>query len=164
MLTQQGPNLVSWALAPLDEAVPREIRENLTLLIEDLRDEAKKHPTASAGAYDAGDRFCSALIAVLDERERQRVRAGYTELQAEINHGAVTSQALEARRNHQMSWPQFRREQAQRAELASEAQSKVRAEQQRPKLEWEARAVQIRQSLDAVYGRFREAMREAPVR
>ena len=61
-LARQGPNAIEWALAPLDEAVPADIRQNLTFLREDLLDEAQKAPKASAAAYTAGAELCSAVL------------------------------------------------------------------------------------------------------
>ena len=48
------------------------------------------------------------------------LRVAAASLQAEARTG-ITSQALEARRNYMMSWPQYAREGAQRAELKSQA-------------------------------------------
>ena len=50
VLAKEGPNAIEWALAPLKRAVPTELRQNLTLLREDLLDEAAKKPVASAEA------------------------------------------------------------------------------------------------------------------
>ena len=76
-LSQQAPNAIEWALAPLDQAVPGDIRRNLTALREDLLDEAKAKPVAGPEAYAIGRQLCDALIAVLDERDGTLVRAGY---------------------------------------------------------------------------------------
>ncbi|MBE2287225.1 MAG: DUF1080 domain-containing protein, partial [Prosthecobacter sp.] len=42
VIKDQGPNATEWALTPLDEAIPADIRQNLTFLREDLLDEGKR--------------------------------------------------------------------------------------------------------------------------
>ena len=51
----------------------------------------------------------------------------------------MTSQALEARRNYLISWPQYARENAQRAEFKSQALNNAAVMAERPKLEWSQR-------------------------
>jgi hypothetical protein len=65
---------MKWVLAPLDEAVPTDIRQNLTLLREDLVDEGKSAKAAAPTiAYSAAWQLCQALLTALDERDRARV-------------------------------------------------------------------------------------------
>jgi len=52
-LTKQVPNAIEWVLAPLEQAVPGDIRQNLTFLREDLLDEGET-PKASPDAYKLG--------------------------------------------------------------------------------------------------------------
>jgi serine/threonine protein kinase len=115
----EAPNLMAWTLAPLEEDVPPDIRQNLTFLREDLIDEGKKKPTASLDAYRAAYYLCEALIAALDERTQARVAAGFRAAQSVANQ-SNTNSALEARRNYMMSWPQYHREESQRAALRSQ--------------------------------------------
>ncbi len=161
ILSEQAPNALEWALAPLDRTTPPDIRQNLTILREDLSDEGAKKPTAIADAYKLGRQLCNDLIATLNERDQALVRAGYTTAQANANI-AVTNQSLEARRNYQMRWPQYFRERDQRDELRKQKDDGAALAKQRPALEWAARGAQIRKSLDALYAQFREAARRSP--
>lgn len=146
------------ALAPLDEAIPQDIRRNLTALREDLLDEGRKDAKAGAEAYRIASEYCDKLLAALSQREIARVQAGYEAAQADAGM-ATSNQALDARRNHQMSWPQFSREESQRAALRESEANKADVKKQRMKLEWAQRSEQMRAYLDDVYRVFREAMR-----
>jgi hypothetical protein len=164
ILSKQAPNALEWALAPLDRAAPRDIRENLTLLREDLLDEGAKKPTASAQTYKLGAELCNELIGAFDEREKMLVRAGYTAVQARVNMGEITNQALEARRRF-TNWPTYQREKDQRGEVRKEKLNAADLEKQRPVLEWANRGEQIRRMVDGRYSQFREAARQpAPVK
>ena len=158
-LSQQAPNASAWVLAPLDAGVPPDIRQNVTYLREDLLDEAAKKPKASPEAYKVGEQLCNTMIAALDERDRTLARAGFRAVEAQARTG-VTNQALEARRNYKMSWPQFAREESQRAELKSQAVAGAAVMTAKPKLEWSQRTDQIRPTLDGLYKQFRAALRQ----
>ncbi len=160
-LSQQAPNAVAWVIAPLDQHVPPDIRQNLTFLLEDLLDEGTRTPKTGAAAYKAGEQLCRTMIAALDERKQALAAAGFRAVEAGARTG-VTSQALEARRNYLMSWPQYAREQAQRAELKSQAVSSAAIIAERPKLEWTQRTAVIQRQLDALYAQFRDALRKSP--
>jgi hypothetical protein len=166
-LAQQAPNAVAWVLAPLDAAVPSDIRQNLTYLREALLDEAAKKPAAIPDAYKIGEQLCNTMVGALDERDRTRAHAGFRAVEAQTRTG-VSSEALDARRTSspgkKMTWPRFDREQAQREELKSQAVNKAAVMAERPKLEWSQRADQIRPTLDALYKQFREALRKSPGR
>jgi len=161
VLKDQAPNAIEWALAPLEQAVPGDIRQNLTFLREDLLDEGKQQPKASAAAYTVGSQICNTMLAALEERNQTLVRAGFRAVEANARTG-VTSQALEARRNYKMSWPQFAREESQRAELKSQALGNAAVMAERPKVEWATRTTALRQTLDTLYAQFREALRQTP--
>jgi len=105
VVKDQGPNAAEWALAALDEAIPTDIRQNLALLREDLLDEGAKGAKAGSEAYQLASDYCDKLLAALDQRDLARVNAGYAAAQADANK-RISNQALDARRNHQMSWPQ----------------------------------------------------------
>lgn len=161
ILSEQTPNALEWALAPLDRTTPPDIRRNLMFLRENLLDEAAKAPAASADTYKLGQQLCNALIATLNERDQALVRAGYRASQANANI-AVTDQALEARRNFKMSWPQYFREKDQRDQLRNEKDAAAALARQRPAVEWADRGAQIRKTVDALYAQFREAARRSP--
>ena len=157
--SKQIPNISAWVLAPLEQSVPADIRQNLTFLREDLVDEAKRKPAASTAAYQAGAQLCNTLLAILDERNQAQVRAGFRGVEANARTG-ITSQALEARRNYMMSWPQYAREGAQRAELKSQAINNAQVMKERPKVEWSQRTAQLGKILDNLYAQFRAALRQ----
>ncbi len=158
ILKAQSVNAKEWVLAPLDEAVPNDIRQNLTLLREDLVDEGKAKPRAPVAAYSAGWQLCNALLAALDERDKARVAAGYRAAQANANQ-SNTNQALEARRNYMMSWPQHAREQDQRGELQRQSGNKVALAGEAQKVAWATRSTALRANLDKLYAQFRAAVR-----
>ncbi len=158
VIKDQGPNATEWALTPLEEAIPQDIRQNLTYLREDLLDEGKKSPKAAVAAYALASDYCDKILFALSQREISRVNAGYRSAQADAGKNTST-QALDARRNHQMSWPQYAREEAQRAALRENEAGKADVKKEKLKVEWAARAEQMRLHLDALYRQFREAMR-----
>jgi hypothetical protein len=159
VIKDRGPNATEWALTPLDEAIPADIRQNLTFLREDLLDEGKKAAKSSPEAYKLASEYCDKILAALDQRDLTRVSAGYATAQADASKH-FSNQTLDARRNHQMSWPQYAREESQRAALRENETDKVNVKKQRLKVEWTSRAVQMRTYLDDLYRQLREAMRE----
>lgn len=158
VLAEQAPNAMEWALAPLDETVPANIRQNLLDLREDILDEAKKSDRPGE-AYDRGAALCSSLLEVLEARRQAQVKADLraTEVSA---RPAMTNQALDARRS-KMTWPQYAREQAQRAEAQRESEGKAAVSRERPKVEWSDRTTAIRRKLEAEFAQFRAAVRAA---
>jgi len=163
ILKAQALNAKEWALAPLDETVPSDIRQNLTLLREDLVDEGKAKPRAPIAAYSAAWQLCNALLGALDERDKARVAAGYRAAQANANQ-SNTSPALEARRNYMMSWPQHARETDQRTELQRQSGARVAVAGEAQKVAWSTRSATLRANLDKLYAQFREALRQSPAK
>jgi hypothetical protein len=158
VIKDQGPNATEWALTPLEEAIPGGIRQNLTYLREDLLDEAKKSPKGSTDAYALASDYCDKILKALDQRDLARVNAGYTAAQADASI-SVTSQALSARRNSQMSWPQYAREKDQRNESFRQQTAGADVKKERIKVEWASRSVQMRSYLDDLYTKLRAALR-----
>jgi len=158
VIKDQGPNATEWALTPLDEAIPGDIRQNITYLREDLLDESKKSPKAPAAAYTLASDYCDKILNALDQRDLARVNAGFSAAQADAGV-RVTSQALEARRNYMMSWPQYAREKDQRSEILRQQTTNADVKKERIKVEWGTRAVQMRSYLDDLYTKLRAAMR-----
>jgi hypothetical protein len=158
ILSHEAANAIDWALAHLDQAVPGDIRRNLTMLREDLLDEAKDKPVAGPEAYAIGRQLCDALIAALDERDATLVRFGYRAAQASADI-RVTSQALEARRNYMMSWPQYAREQRQATEIFRQQMENLNLKKELPKVEWSNRTAVLRKTLETLYAKYRGAIR-----
>jgi len=161
VLSEQAPNATEWALAPLDRQLPPDIRQNLTYLREDLLDEAKAKPKASPKAYALGAQLCQLLLATIAERTQTAVLAGYTAAQAEADIH-VDSQSLSARRNYKMSWPQFAREKAERAELLRQQVGHADLKKERTTVDWENRTESLRKILEGIYAQYRAALRESP--
>ncbi len=89
----------------------------------------------------------------------------------EVGHSTViaaqagisgSNQALNARRNYMMSWPQYAREQAQRSELLRQGSAGAQVRKELPKVEWSTRTTALRKTLDDLYAKFREALRQSP--
>ncbi len=110
------------------------------------------------------------MLETLNERDKMRVRAGYTAAKSKVNMGEITNQALEARRTAApsgwrnygaaaMAWPTYEREKDQREELRKAKENGAALENQRPILEWADRSAQIRKIVDALYARYRQAAR-----
>jgi hypothetical protein len=158
--SQLAPNASAWVLAGLDEGVPPNVRQNLTYIREDLLDEYKQKPKASQDAYKLAHQLCSSMITALDERDQTLVRAGFRAVQADAGISG-TNQALQARRNYMMSWPQYAREQAQRAELIRQGTAGAQVGKALPKVEWSTRTAALRKTLDGLYAQFREALRQS---
>ncbi|MFZ4767456.1 MAG: hypothetical protein ACOYMN_21095, partial [Roseimicrobium sp.] len=162
-VSQLAPNASAWVLAGLDEGVPPNVRQNLTYIREDLLDEYKQKPKASQDAYRLAHQLCSTMINALDERDQTLVRAGFRAVQADANISG-TNQALQSRRNYMMSWPQYAREQAQRAELIRQGTAGAQVSKELPKVEWSTRTAALRRTLDDLYAQFREALRQSPAK
>jgi len=58
-----------------------------------------------------------------------------------------------------MSWPQFQREESQRAALREQQEGAADLKKERVKVEWAERAARMRTYLDSLYSQFREALR-----
>lgn len=163
VLGQQAPNLSSWVLAPLEQSIPDAIRQNLTLLREDLLDEGKTKPIASLDAYRAAHQLCSSILSALDERDKRLSEAGFRVVQASTLTPA-TNQALAARRNYLMSWPQYQREVQQRNELQRIGElgdrRRVELSLQDLKMAWNRRTELLRADLDSLYAKFRASLRQ----
>lgn len=159
VLKEQGPNCAEWALAPLDEAIPENIRQNLVRLREDLLDEGKSEEAKSGPeAYKQASLYCDKILTALDQREMARAKVGYRSAQADANR-ATGNSALNARRNYKMSWPQYAREESQRAALRTHEVDKASVNKEGIRVEWSDKASKMRVYLDTLYRKFRELLR-----
>jgi len=127
--------------------------------IKVLLDAGKAAPKAGTEAYKLGAQLCNNLLAALDARDQALVRAGYRAAQADANT-KVTSQALEARRNYMMSWPQYAREKDQRGEIQRQQTNGATLVKESVKVEWSNKSAALRKSLDAQYAKYRDALRQ----
>ena len=159
-LVQNAPNASAWVLAPLDKSIPVDIRQNLTFLREDLLDEGKIAPKANLDAYKFGYQLCSSLLAALDDRDKALSQAGLVAVQSDAK-ARITSQGLEGRKNYLLSWPQYARESDLRDELKRQATSNAAVMKEMSKVEWADRVARLRTSLDGLYAKYRDVLRQS---
>jgi hypothetical protein len=159
VFSRESQNLIAWALSPLEAEIPADIRQNLTFIREDLIDEGKAKPSASIDAYRAAFYLCEDLLTALNERDKARAAAGYRAAQATANQPTST-QALDARRNYLVSWPQYEREQSQRNTLTQQNQARTAVATEAQKVAWTTASASLRAKLDKLYRTFRAAMRQ----
>jgi formylglycine-generating enzyme required for sulfatase activity len=158
VLAKEAPNAASWALSPLPQELPAEIRQNILLLREDLVDEGKTQPKTSLDAYRAGYQVCNSLIAALDERDAAKARAGMSQTQV-IASGTARN---EARRNYMMSWPQYQADAAREERANENLQDAKDTLSARQNATWLKRAAELRASLENTYATYRDALRKDP--
>jgi hypothetical protein len=96
VFSRESQNLIAWALSPLEEIIPADIRQNLTFIREDLVDEGKAKPAASLDAYRAAFYLCEDLLTALNERDKARAASGYRAAlrEAETNKADVKKERL----------------------------------------------------------------------
>ncbi|HEY1053302.1 MAG TPA: hypothetical protein VGE39_26205, partial [Prosthecobacter sp.] len=159
VFTREAQNLISWAMAPLDEPLPQDIRRNLTFIREDLVDEGKARPAASLDAYREAYYLCEELLSALDSRDQARAGFGLRNAQAAANQ-PMSNQALDARRNYLTSWPQYSREESQRGALRQQNSANTAVASEAAKVAWNMQAKRALATLDARYRAFRAALRK----
>jgi len=59
-----------------------------------------------------------------------------------------------------MSWPQYAREGDQRAELQRQSATRTALASEAQKVAWATQSAKLSRSLDTLYAKFREAMRQ----
>lgn len=150
---------MAWALAPIDETVPPDLRQQLTYLREDLVDEGKTKPAAALDAYRAAFYLCEDLLTALNDRDQARMAAGYLAAQSAANQ-PISTQALDARRNYMTRWPQYSREESQRTALQNQNQARTAVSGEAQKVAWAAKVERLRTLLDTRYRSFRTALRQ----
>jgi formylglycine-generating enzyme required for sulfatase activity len=158
VLAKEAPNAVAWALSPLPEALPPEIRQNILLLREDLVDEGKTQPKTSLDAYRSGYQVCNSLIAALDERDAAKTNAGMSQTQVTANGTARN----EARRNYMMSWPQYQADAASAERAKESLQNAKDTLLARQNAAWLKRAADLRGGFEKTYAAYRDALRKDP--
>ena len=88
----------------------------------------------------------------------EQAKANYNVAKRAV-YSPLSNQALEARRNYKMSWPQYDREVEQRTILIQKKADNVSLESNKKDLEWTESAVGMRQKLDQLYQVFRHSLR-----
>lgn len=158
LLAQEGTNLIAWVTSPLDVDIPDNFRANISLLREDLIDgHAKGRP--SPEIYQSAVGLCDNLMACIDKKEKQQIDAKLRVAQAK-QRSPLSNQALEARRNYLMSWPQYHREVRQREVLAEEKDDTTEVKASELELAWIETAIKLRKALDVKYAAYRAALRK----
>ena len=59
-----------------------------------------------------------------------------------------------------MSWPQYAREKDQAAEIFRQQMNQAKLSKELPKVDWSDRTSVLRKNLDALYAKYREALRQ----
>jgi hypothetical protein len=165
LLSKQGLNAMNWAFAPLERAVPPDVRENLIFLKESLLDSAAKGPAANPAACNLGARYCDALIAVLAERDATLARAGASAVVTRSADLGAHRRDFDTDPKHlqflyNSNWPVYERElheEATRKEAVAHDQDFFA---QRANVQWMERAAQLRRNAELLYGQFRAAVRQ----
>ena len=165
MLAQQAPNASAWVLAPLDRSDASGYVAGWGTSLSCAKRFARRRESKLESPRRApllarlGAQLCNLLIASLDERDNALVRAGVTNAQANANT-VITNQALEARRNSMMSWPQYNREGDQRSELQRQANARSALRNEGLVVEWANRGALLRATIDSLYMKYRQVLRE----
>ena len=158
LLAQEGSNMIAWVTSPLDVDIPDNFRANISLLREDLLD-GHANGSASPEIYQSAVVLCDNLMACIDKKEKQQIDAKLRVAQAK-QRSPLSNQALEARRNYLMSWPQYHREVRQREVLAEEKGDNTEVKASELELAWIETAGTLRKALDVKYSAYRAALRK----
>jgi hypothetical protein len=158
IIAQEGPNLIAWVTSPLAIDIPDDFRANISLLREDLLDRHAK-ANDSREIYKSAVELCDNLMVCIDKKEKQQIDAKLRVAQAK-QRSPLSNQALEARRNYLMSWPQYHREVRQREVLSEEKADNTEVKASELELEWIETAGKLRKALDVKYSAYRAALRK----
>jgi len=138
-------------LAPLDQQIPLP-RNNVTQLRESFADRSSKCPPNEKPAYEAAVRVCNAVWQAMDEREK-----AVASLQGSAAvHGASD---LGAHRKDNPSSLEYERERHEERNRKHEAAQNDAFLITQLKTNWTQRTIQLRQTINQVYAREREAER-----
>lgn len=158
LLAQEAPNLIAWVTSPLATDVPDDFRANISLLREDLLD-LHSNEGKSTELYRAATSLCDNLIFCIAKKETQQIEGELKVAQAKAR-SPLSNQALEARRNYKMSWPQYTREVRQRDVLHEEKADNTEIKASEIELNWIQTAGELRKVLDMKYIAFRALLRK----
>lgn len=158
LLAQEGSNMIAWVTSPLDVDIPDNFRANISLLREDLLD-GHDNGGVSPEIYRSAVELCDNLMACIDKKEKQQIDAKLRVAQAK-QRSPLSNQALEARRNYLMSWPQYHREVRQREVLSEEKADNAEVKASELELAWIETAGKLRKALDVKYSAYRAALRK----
>jgi hypothetical protein len=102
------------------------------------------------------------MMTAIDYRETSQAGANLQVSKAKAD-APMSNQALEARRNYLMSWPQYEREVQQREVLEKKQTAAEDVELQAARAKWTEKAVILRKNLDQLYQSFRTAKRSMAI-
>ena len=105
ILSSEYPNINKWLVAPLRTSVPAEIEAKLLLLRETILDEGFVLDEDKREAHRHGAMLCESLSHGFTERLKKQ-RAADLRVAQRTSDTPLHNQALDAKRNHLMSWPQ----------------------------------------------------------
>jgi len=158
VLATNAPNIISWLASPLDTIIPKELPKNITFIREDILDAGSNDPE-NKQLYDSAAVLCNAMISAVGHRERRQAEAKLEVAKAKAD-SPLSNQALNARRNYQMSWPQYEREVQQRSVLEKKRAAAEELEFKAEEAKWANKAIFIRQKLDQLFQDFRTKKRQ----
>jgi hypothetical protein len=140
-------------LAPLDQPI-RLPRNEVAQLRESFTDRSSKAPANEKPAYQAAVAVCNAISQSMDERERAINSV-------ESSSSVHSSFDLSAHRKDRPTWKDLRREQDEERNRKEQAAHRDNFLNSQVKSNWQQRTIQLRQNIDRLYARERQAEREA---
>ena len=159
ILSSQYPNIVKWLVAPLRTAVPSEIEGKLVLLRETILDEGYTLGEDKREAHLHAVKLCESLSYGFTERRKKQVAASLRIAQR-TSYAPLHNQALDARRNYLMSWPQYEREVQQRLVLLEYRKDANMVASKKAEQEWFTKSLTLRKNTSSHYQKMRHSMRE----
>src|SRR5690606_16475275 len=156
---QAFPIYRSWLISPLAAQVPSEITANITNLKEAMLDEGALLGEEERRAHAFAALICDRLLANFTQKGVAQARAGLQVAQA-TGGEKLSEQALEARRNYLMSWPQYLRENQQRNVLMTYRNDAAAVKGKELEVEWQEDMTKESQILSKQYSAYRSELRK----
>jgi len=163
IISPQYPNLTKWLIAPLNVKVPEEVEAKVILLREAILDEGYALPEKEREAHLHAVKLCEILSHGFTERRKKQVAASLRIAQR-TSYTPLHNQALDARRNYLMSWPQYEREIQQRAVLLQYRKDANMVASKKAEQEWLAKSLLLQKNASRHYRQMRHTMRELGIK
>lgn len=160
ILSSQYPNISKWLLSPLNVKVPVEIEGKIMLLREAVLDEGYDLPEEDRQAHIHAVKLCESLSHGFTERRKKQVAASLRIAQR-TSYTPLHNQALDARRNYLMSWPQYEREVQQRLVLLQYRNDANMVASKKAEQEWLTKSLRLQKNASRHYRQMRHKMRES---
>jgi hypothetical protein len=155
-MAQTGSEMNEVVLSPLDKPFAHDVRPSLVRLKDNLLDEAKEKPVASAATYQTATKLVDAWLSALKERESRRASMGLAAPPAmDMEHSKKTTLH---------DWDDvltFAREVKDSREFQAKEKKKKQFFSDADKNNWKLRTDVLRPELESLYSKFRELKRES---